>query len=288
MDESGPLEAPVVVSANHFRFSPGEVIGPRAVASRMLLWSLEGEGRVLVNGSSVPVLPGNLYVLPWKHMIRYNASQRDPFQLGAIHIIPWHNPEVVPEWRAAHGDNDPLFSSHIRRDAEWANFPTTTVISGPEASRLICLTETVVGYLESNTEDDTVMRAFATSLVAMLLSVGAQQPSSTAVPQSLRVMQEHIAAHLASDLGTEKLARLAGLSVSAAQRQFRHSLGRSPQQWVRETRLVWAAKTLKTSRLRVAEVARLAGFPDPLYFSRCFSTQYGQSPREYRKARPLL
>ena len=46
-----------------------------------------------------------------------------------------------------------------------------------------------------------------------------------------------------------------------------------------------AAGMLETMDLSVAEIAELAGMPDPYYFSTRFRKFTGVSPREYRKRR---
>jgi len=69
-------------------------------------------------------------------------------------------------------------------------------------------------------------------------------------------------------------------------RLFRQETGYTPHKYLIHMRLQAAASMLASnySRNSIAEVARLSGFRNPLYFSRLFKQKYGVSPTQYVQA----
>ena len=76
---------------------------------------------------------------------------------------------------------------------------------------------------------------------------------------------------------------MVGLSPSQLNALFRRHLGASPLEYQTQLRMVRARELLDSSPLSIAALARLAGYDDPLYFSRQFSRVHGMSPRAYRE-----
>ena len=62
-------------------------------------------------------------------------------------------------------------------------------------------------------------------------------------------------------------------------------MGITPHQYLCDRRLATAAEWLSTAyndSSNIADVARVCGFNEPLYFSRMFKKKYGLSPSFYR------
>ena len=79
------------------------------------------------------------------------------------------------------------------------------------------------------------------------------------------------------------LARDAGLSPYHFLRTFEQLTGVTPHRYVLRARLRQAAIRLRTDSDRVIEVAFSSGFGDVSNFNRAFRTEFGHSPRAYRK-----
>src|SRR5699024_722191 len=84
------------------------------------------------------------------------------------------------------------------------------------------------------------------------------------------------------ELDAAQLAAVAHLSPSRLSHLFTAQVGTSLARYVEAQRLELAARLLEMTTDPVAEVARRAGFRDPLYFSRRFRTLRGVSPSEHR------
>ncbi len=81
-----------------------------------------------------------------------------------------------------------------------------------------------------------------------------------------------------------ELARLCQLSTRQLQRQFRHHLERSPQDWLNERRML-AARELLRSGLRIKEITFLLGFKQASHFCRQFKLLNDMSPSEFAGSR---
>jgi AraC-like DNA-binding protein len=77
------------------------------------------------------------------------------------------------------------------------------------------------------------------------------------------------------------LARLLNKTQRQIQRELQQDLGRSPEEWLNEQRMV-AARHLVLTGMQMKQIAALLGYNDPALFSRQFKAEYGVSPREYR------
>ncbi len=103
------------------------------------------------------------------------------------------------------------------------------------------------------------------------------------VPSRVLAAQAFMERSCGETVTLERLASFAGLSVSHFSAEFRRHLGMPPMRYLLELRLRRAAYLLADANLSIAEVAREAGFQDPLYFSRQFRRRFGASPRLHRR-----
>jgi AraC-like DNA-binding protein len=82
------------------------------------------------------------------------------------------------------------------------------------------------------------------------------------------------------------LARCLGISPSRCSHVVRSCCGASFQDLLMQERLNRACALLRTSDLRLTEVAERCGFADVHYFSRCFRNRIGCSPGTFRRRSP--
>lgn len=89
----------------------------------------------------------------------------------------------------------------------------------------------------------------------------------------------------ADALSLDRLAARVEMSPFHFLRTFGRVTGLTPHQYVRRTRLRLAATRLVTDRSRILDVALDCGFGDVSAFNRAFRTEFGVSPRQYRRGR---
>ena len=85
-----------------------------------------------------------------------------------------------------------------------------------------------------------------------------------------------------NNITIEDIAAVCGINRSYFGKIFRNSIGRSPQEFLMNYRMVKATELLKLTSLSIAEIGSAVGYENQLHFSRAFKTIYGVSPREWR------
>ena len=76
-------------------------------------------------------------------------------------------------------------------------------------------------------------------------------------------------------------------SKSTLHRKLKSLTGLSPGEFIRNIRLKHAALMLLNNTGNISEIAFAVGFNDPKYFSRCFKTEFGLTPREYQESKKI-
>jgi DNA-binding response OmpR family regulator len=96
----------------------------------------------------------------------------------------------------------------------------------------------------------------------------------------MKLVEENISN---SDFNNDELATLMFMSRSTFYRKLKAVTGMSGNEFIRTSRLNYAAKLLESGNYAVTEVAYEAGFNDIKYFRKRFYDQFGVTPSEYRK-----
>lgn len=85
-----------------------------------------------------------------------------------------------------------------------------------------------------------------------------------------------------NNITIEDIAAVCGINRSYFGKIFRSSIGRSPQEFLMNYRMVKATELLKLTSLSIAEIGSAVGYENQLHFSRAFKSIYRVSPREWR------
>ena len=98
---------------------------------------------------------------------------------------------------------------------------------------------------------------------------------------------EYVSSRLDEAVTIEDLATQVGMSRAVFHRKFKQATTMSPIQFVKSMRLNNAAMKI-ASGMTVNEAAMEVGYVSSSQFSREFKRMYGQSPKQWRHAKPLL
>lgn len=116
-----------------------------------------------------------------------------------------------------------------------------------------------------------------------------QSAKSTRLVQSSKMSDyyikeaiNYIEQNFQNNITIEDIAAVCGINRSYFGKIFRNSIGRSPQEFLMNYRMVKATELLKLTSLSIAEIGSAVGYENQLHFSRAFKTIYGISPREWR------
>ncbi|MFF0724485.1 helix-turn-helix domain-containing protein [Streptomyces sp. NPDC004134] len=86
-----------------------------------------------------------------------------------------------------------------------------------------------------------------------------------------------------AELSVRGCAASVGVSVGYLNEAVKRVTGLTPGHLIRQAQAREAKRLLAATDLTVRQVARLAGFSDPAYFSRFFRRETGSSPGDYRR-----
>lgn len=92
----------------------------------------------------------------------------------------------------------------------------------------------------------------------------------------------YIEQNFQDDITIEDIAAVCGINRSYFGKIFRNSIGRTPQEFLMNYRMIKATELLKLTSLSIADIGSAVGYENQLHFSRAFKTIYGISPREWR------
>jgi AraC-like DNA-binding protein len=272
---------PALVGANWYRFRSGEHIHHAHVESVSFVWVVQGSGVITSLGESFAITTNSILRLPWRHDVDYRPSSQSPFHLGTIHIVPWHDFAVPVEPRVGVYDGDALLGVPWRRALASGERPVMISSRSTKGRAVISLASYGVERFLSGRTVELAMRSLGVLIANESGGWTSSEPLASGVPALLELMTDHILAHIDRHLTVGEVAAAAGCSPATAERLFSKYTGASVGAWSRGRRMQEAALLLRTSGLRINEVARRVGYEDPLYFSRVFAAEHDVPPSRY-------
>lgn len=119
-------------------------------------------------------------------------------------------------------------------------------------------------------------------VAALRADAGCRRILSTEARNPIADALQLIAAAPAQDWTVESLARAVGMGRSNFAAHFSQAVGKAPMEVVAEHRMEHAATLLRQGRMKIAEIAELAGYGSEAAFSRRFSRHFGITPSQLR------
>lgn len=95
----------------------------------------------------------------------------------------------------------------------------------------------------------------------------------------LRVIDENMEN---TDFIVDDMVQQTGMSRSVFFKKIKSLTGLAPVEFIRDIKMKRAAQILQSGQYMVKEVAYMVGISDTKYFAKCFRTQYGMTPLEYK------
>lgn len=229
-----------------------------------------------------------LYITRGSGTFESRATGPTDVQAGTVLLLfpgEWHRYAPDPEtgwkeyWIAFDG-------SQARALAEHAVFsPEAAVLSVGLNDRLARLYSEVLEQVEA---EPVGYKEVAAALTYQILAVvhAVEQQRRFGSPEAARIIQRAqvmLVEGLRDPVNFVELADALGVSYSWFRKHFRRYTGLSPGQYHIQLRINKAKELLTATTLPVQEVAEIAGFASPYYFSRVFKDKVGATPTAWRR-----
>ncbi len=146
--------------------------------------------------------------------------------------------------------------------------------------RLLADLRTCLSEEERPLSADRVDRICESLLLESLLA--AAHTPADANEQALYAIRGHVHEHFTETLDFDEIALEHGFSPSHFRRLWGARFRVPPARYAMQLRIRQARRMLVETDRSVGEIARTLGFADPLYFSRKFRDEVGQTATEYR------
>ncbi len=252
--------------AGHFPKAAGHVVRrPVGCDQLILIYCVSGAGWVQTNSAKPrPVPAGTALLIPRRRAHLYGADTEQPWTIYWLHV----QGRLLPQLAGTVGLRDDEVSFHVGDDrtVQWLFEEVIRTLAQPLTLDEMRLASSAVQHL-----------------VGRLLYLRRRAAhESRPVEQRLADVAAFVGANPMRNFTLAELAAVARLSPSHLSAVFKARFGHAPVDYAHRMRMREAARLLDAREISVGEVARAAGFDDPLYFSRAFRRVYGVPPSAYR------
>lgn len=281
---------PTFLYADKYRFSELWVYQEERVPYALLRYICAGRAQFRVNDVSYEVAPGDVFYIPQDSKLYCQAHEEFEFIsirfLGSIQvpgtdmlkdlwgITQLYHDQERPEMGMWF---EKLYHSSISR-------MTYRQLEIRGYLNLICA-ELARQSSESQDDEDVAKRerVMMESMDDMKYIRRRAMKSQQKTDPRLRVLVDYITLHPERILTREEMCSMCGVSESTLRRLFKAEMGKTIAEFIRDTKMVYAANLLVTTSDLVSDIAYRLGFESPSYFTKSFRENYGVSPQEYRK-----
>ncbi|WP_438445441.1 aminoglycoside phosphotransferase family protein [Gorillibacterium sp. sgz5001074] len=261
LEKSGPGW---IIRAGLSQAKPHYHMGPKISHYHYLIFVVEGEGRLLQNGQSYPLGPGDVFCL-------FPNTPHEYFTLK-------HAP-MLTIWVAFDGRQ---MQELLGRAGLTPQLPVARRALSPE------LTGRFESFFEQcrspgKADPDLFRLGFFYGLFESL-SAAHERPGHRDCPAEswLQRGAEYIQMHYAQGITIDNVSSYVSIDRTHFTKKFSERFGISPGKYLQQLKLNEAKRLLTETDYKLAEVARLVGFPDLFTFSKSFKRAYGAPPSDYR------
>jgi len=244
-------KAPFIWIGYSVLYPPYRMVRLRSVHSHLVA-SVSGRGRTLIDGKSVAWKPGQILLAPVGQHHAFEIADQGPWTIAWVFFEDSESAPVL------HGPKPVLL------DADATDF----------IALLKMLTKEGVGAAQP-----AMMESLVTALDTTARRLGGPSP----VDQRLWRLWAKVESDLAHAWTGAELARTACMSEEHLRRLCHRSHQRSPIEHLTQLRMRRAGTMLRSSSVKLDEIAQQVGYASVYSFSAAFSRCHGVSPGRYRK-----
>jgi AraC-like DNA-binding protein len=240
---------------------------PLGADQNILIYCLEGKGKVTIDKASYNIIPGDYFVIPCNTSHQYETDEKNPWTIYWCHFKGEQADAIVS--RVVSKANSFKYSLDFL-DERISLF-----------DQLYINLEKGYSYENLTYVNLLFLQFLSTFLFSDRLTATHQDKPDDFLEKSISFMQEHID----KTLTLNEFATHVNYSPSHYSSRFKHKTGFSPIEYFNQLKIQKACQYLQFTDLRIKEIAFKIGINDAYYFTRLFSKTMGFSPKHYRQTR---
>lgn len=254
------------LGAGYYQEAAGHRMQRQEHDDNLVIYCLEGAGKLTVNGRTWRIKSGDLIILPRGQAHQYASDQQQPWSIY---------------WSHFSGSESSQF---IRLISEKRNRP---VVHLGIHSKLISDFQALLDARQTQYHLNTYLHA-ANQLRQILTHIAVLLPLSrgqihAAEGFDLEKVHSLMQARLHEQLDLDTLAASVNLSKYHFIKKYKELTDTTPINHFIHLKIERACQLLDSSHRNVTEIALQLGYEDAYYFSRVFKKVMGISPSQYRK-----
>lgn len=226
-----------------------------------LIYVKSGVVYITFDGEEHTLKPGQLFIYRPAEPQHYEMFGKDRPEIFWIHFSGHKVPELL----------------------EKAGIGDLHIINSEIGNKAIETTGKVINEIRS--KDIMYQERINCLFIMLLISIGRGRISKKVKNNGelYETIRTYIDEHYAEDAANSEYAERFGIPESTFVKMFKKNYGVTPQQYRIDCRMRNAQSMLITTDYRIADIAKIVGYYDPLYFCRSFRKATEMSPSEYRE-----
>ncbi|MGT2750301.1 AraC family transcriptional regulator [Streptococcus orisasini] len=241
----------------------GYSFGPSVRHNYVLHFIISGCGRFTVDGKTVLLKTGDIFLLPKDKLTFYQADYDDPWTYLWVGFSGSHTESI------------------LRQTSLFNHFYCHSSIHSPILKQLLRLIDSNTQPL--NTAGELQLISDFYQLLAYLITAFPNPNSSQQTEHYIHQVLKIIHSQYDKPLRVAKIAEKMNLNRSYLYKIFKEETGCSIKDYILQIRMEKSSKLLQNPELNISEISHSVGFSDPLAFSKAFKKYFQTSPSQYRK-----
>lgn len=260
-----------VQEAGEFFAGPGYYTRREGLESYLIKYTVSGLGILEYQGQTYELHPNQLFWIDCRNQQHYRtASQNDHWQVLWVHF---YGPASELYYE--------VFQAQNRRS------PVLTLLPDNNIQKTLRALLPLYGNTDSTLLTDLHAAGLLTQLLGNLIHTTSDYETWAGVPSSVQDAKTYLAEHYAERITLDDLARMFSVSKFHFQKQFKHFVGYTPNEYLLLVRLNHAKGLLRSTDLPVSQIAYDVGIQNVSHFINLFKKHEGTTPSNYRKNWPI-
>lgn len=252
-----------VYNTGYEKCSSGYTWGPAIRDHYLIHYVISGKGTLNSGGVVYPVKRGELFFVRPSSVVSYAADPDDPWEYCWVGFNGTEADRLIGMTAFAQGPPVAHYANH------------------DQLKRLLL---NIYNFHGNNPSNETRMLGFLYLFLSELVGSNEIKASPYSSEHSyLEKAMRYIQRNFCEAISVDNIAEFVGISRSHLYRVFMKNTGISPNEYLSAYRINKACGMLRSSNLKINEIASSVGIQDQLYFSRVFKKHKGVSPSGYLK-----